>query len=138
MPHGSRIRPKQIAEAFEDRSLLRTGVHGVPLKGWSVEVWTPQFGEAGVLEGKVHEGVYGVQLSLDEVKGWTAILTKKTFQLTSPALRNRTRYGGVGQKFLASTKIIHPNSPTSIAPNYINKGLFYSSILKLQNKPLFI
>lgn len=38
MPHGSRIRPKQIAEAFEDRSLLRTGVHGVPLKGWSVEV----------------------------------------------------------------------------------------------------
>lgn len=92
MPHGSRIRPKQIAEAFEDRSLLRTGVHGVPLKGWSVEVWTPQLGEAGVLEGKVHEGIYGVQLSLDEVKGWTAVLTKKTFQLTSPALRNRTRY----------------------------------------------
>lgn len=92
MPHGSRIRPKQIAETFEDRSLLHTWVHSVPLKGWSVEVWTPQLGEAGVLEGKVHEGVYGVQLSLDEVKGWTAVLTKKTCQLTSPALRNTTRY----------------------------------------------
>jgi hypothetical protein len=57
-----------------------------------MEVWTPQLGEAGVLEGKVHEGVYGVQLSLDEVKGWTAVLTKKTFQLTGPTLRNRTRY----------------------------------------------
>jgi len=47
-------------------------------------------------------------------------------------------YGGVGQKFLAPTKTIYPNSRTSIAPNYINKGLFYSFTLKLQNKPLFI
>ena len=56
MPHGSRIRPKQIAEAFEDRRFYATRVHGVPLKGWSMEVWTPQLGEAGVLDGKVHEG----------------------------------------------------------------------------------
>lgn len=56
MPHGSRIRPKQIAEAFEDRRFYATRVHGV-LKGWSIEVWTPQLGEAGVLEGKVHQGL---------------------------------------------------------------------------------
>ena len=31
-----------------------------------------------------------------------------------------------------------PNSLTSIAPNYINMGLFYSSTLKLPNKVLFI
>ena len=47
-------------------------------------------------------------------------------------------YGGMGQKFLALIETIHPNSPTGIAPNYINKGLFYSSTLELQNKPLFI
>ena len=56
MPHGSRIRPKQIAEAFEDRRFYATRVHGVPLKGWSMEVWTPQLSEAGVLDGKAHEG----------------------------------------------------------------------------------
>ena len=47
-------------------------------------------------------------------------------------------YGGMGQKFLAPIGTIRSNSPTGIAPNYINKGLFYSSTLKLQNKPLFI
>jgi len=91
MPHGSRIRPKQIAEAFEDRRFYATRVHGV-LKGWSIEVWTPQLGEAGVLEGKVHEGFMACSCHLTKVKGWTAVLTKKTFQLTSPTLRNRTRY----------------------------------------------
>lgn len=31
--------------------------------------------------------------------------------------RIATVYGGVGQKFLAPIETIHPNSPTSIAPN---------------------
>ena len=92
MPHGSRIRPKRIAEAFEDRRFYATRMHGVPLKGWSMEVWTPQLGEAVSWTGKSMRGVYGVQLSLGEVKGWTTVLTEKTFQPTSPTLRNRTRY----------------------------------------------